>query len=257
MSGAAIGVDLGGTTCKIGLVTPDGEIADEREFDTPETPEEVVDRIAQHVRELLPGAGVESAIGVGVPGPVLVPDGVIERAPNLGWEDVAFGPMLSDALDLDAIVDNDAGVAALGEHWTGVAAGADVLLTVTLGTGVGGGVVIGGSIYHGACGRSAEIGHVVVDPEGPGCTCGKRGCVESFFSARAFDAIARDALGESVDTEAVFAAYGREEGVAGSLRSASRRGDPSACRPGGATTHDRSVDPRGAGGRRRRGAAGA
>lgn len=180
----AWGVDVGGTDCKIGIVDESGAVRAEAEFGTPAAPAEAVRAIERACRELEAGLGVEvGALGLGVPGPLDLERGVIVQAPNLGWRDVPLRDMVADALGCRVVMDNDANAAAYGEGWVGAGRGAKVLLLVTLGTGVGGGLVDQGRVFHGARGMAVEIGHAVVVPGGRPCSCGKRGCLEAYFSA--------------------------------------------------------------------------
>ena len=180
----AWGVDVGGTDCKIGIVDGTGRVRAEAGFETPEDPETAVREIGRACAALT--AEVDGKIdraGLGVPGPLDLERGVIVQAPNLGWRDVPLRDMVAEALGVPVVMDNDANAAAFGEAWVGAGRGARVLLLVTLGTGVGGGVVEEGRVFHGARGLAVEIGHMVAVAGGRVCSCGKRGCVEAYFSA--------------------------------------------------------------------------
>jgi len=184
--GLAWGVDVGGTDCKIGIVDASGSILAETEFGTPAAPADAVRAIERACREIESGLGARvDALGLGVPGPLDLERGVIVQAPNLGWREVPLRDMVADALGCAVVMDNDANAAAYGEAWVGAGRGAKVLLLVTLGTGVGGGLVDQGRVFHGARGMAVEIGHAVVVPGGRPCSCGKRGCLEAYFSAHA------------------------------------------------------------------------
>ena len=182
----AWGVDVGGTDCKVGVVDADGRVRAEVEFETPDSPEIAVREIERACTALAAevGEGIDR-LGLGVPGPLDLERGVIVQAPNLGWRDVPLRDMVADALGCPVVMDNDANAAAFGEAWVGAGRGARVLLLVTLGTGVGGGVVEDGRVFHGARGLAVEIGHMVAVSGGRACSCGKRGCVEAYFSAHA------------------------------------------------------------------------
>ncbi|HYO47315.1 MAG TPA: ROK family protein [Gemmatimonadota bacterium] len=182
----AWGVDVGGTDCKVGVVDADGRVRAVTEFETPASPETAVREIERACTALAAevGAGIDR-LGLGVPGPLDLERGVIVQAPNLGWRDVPLRDMVADALGCPVVMDNDANAAAFGEAWVGAGRGARVLLLVTLGTGVGGGVVEDGRVFHGARGLAVEIGHMVAVAGGRACSCGKRGCVEAYFSAHA------------------------------------------------------------------------
>ncbi|HEY7471253.1 MAG TPA: ROK family protein [Gemmatimonadota bacterium] len=182
----AWGVDVGGTDCKVGVVDASGRVRAEASFETPDEPEATVREIRSVCAALAAevGGGIDRA-GLGVPGPLDLERGVIVQAPNLGWRDLPLRDMVADALGVPVVMDNDANAAAFGEAWVGAGRGARVLLLVTLGTGVGGGLVDEGRVFHGARGLAVEIGHMVAVSGGRTCSCGKRGCVEAYFSAHA------------------------------------------------------------------------
>ena len=182
----AWGVDVGGTDCKVGVVDALGRVRAESGFETPDEPEAAVREIERACRALAKTLDTRiDRLGMGVPGPLDLERGVIVQAPNLGWRDVPLRDMVAEALDCPVDMDNDANAAAYGEAWVGAGRGARVLLLVTLGTGVGGGVVEDGRVFHGARGLAVEIGHMVAVTGGRACSCGKRGCVEAYFSAHA------------------------------------------------------------------------
>lgn len=182
----AWGIDVGGTDCKVGIVDGEGAVRAEAGFATPRSPDGVVGEIERICRELASREGADvGAAGLGVPGPLDLDRGVIVHAPNLGWRDVPFRDSVADALGVPVVMDNDANAAAYGEAWVGSGRGSRVLLLLTLGTGVGGGLVDHGRVFHGARGMAVEIGHSVVVAGGRRCSCGKRGCLEAYFSAHA------------------------------------------------------------------------
>ena len=181
-----VGIDLGGTAIKAGSITSDGKVVARREMpsELQRGPADLLDRMAQLAREL----GVESCVGLGVPGLVDLAGGRVLQSPNLGCiQEVPLVAELARRLNLPAGVhlENDANAAAIGEHWLGRGRSEQDLLLVTLGTGVGGGLILGGVLYAGPGGMAGEIGHVVVDPDGPLCGCGSRGCLETLASASA------------------------------------------------------------------------
>jgi glucokinase len=183
----AVGIDLGGTAIKAGAVSAEGEMLDRRSapVDAGAGPEVLLDRMAAIAREL----GASGAIGLGSPGLLDRARGAVIEAPNLHFlEGISLRDELARRLGLapDAVaLENDANVAALAEHWLGAGRGESHLCLVTLGTGVGGGLVLAGELYSGPGGMAGEIGHVVVDPNGPPCGCGARGCLETLASASA------------------------------------------------------------------------
>ncbi|ARU59898.1 hypothetical protein CBW65_01605 [Tumebacillus avium] len=185
-----IGIDIGGTTIKGAVVTGDGRMRSRIERDTsPELgADRVIDSIAGLVRDLAQGAGLSltefAGLGFGVPAFLDAETGYVETAVNLGWHNVPLLGELQQRLgQLPMRIDNDANVAALGEARAGGGLGARDVLCVTLGTGVGGGVIIDGKIVRGASGMGGEIGHVTLEPDGRCCNCGRRGCLETISSA--------------------------------------------------------------------------
>ncbi|WP_040208018.1 ROK family glucokinase [Neobacillus jeddahensis] len=185
------GVDLGGTTTKIAFITMNGEIVYKWEITTDNSNEgqNITANIAKAIDEKLLqlGQAKENVIGIGMgaPGPVDYETGIILNVVNLGWKDnYPLKDSLELATSLPAVVENDANCAALGEMWKGAGNGAKNLVCVTLGTGVGGGVIANGQIIQGVNGAAGEIGHLTVIPEGGApCNCGKTGCLETVASA--------------------------------------------------------------------------
>jgi len=180
-----IAVDIGGTSMKGARVTPDGRIEARRRVRTPSAAGStaVLDALEGLCRSLL-GRSRARAVALGVPGAVAPRRGIVFSSPNIPcWHDEPIGPRLAGRLGLPVRIDNDANLYALGEHWRGAGRGVANLVVATLGTGIGGGIIFGGRIWHGDAGRAGELGHVVVDPQGPLCSCGARGCVEAYASA--------------------------------------------------------------------------
>ena len=183
------GVDVGGTTVKLGLFTVEGELLDKWEIKT--YTENEGERILPDVAEAIKGKIAEKllkaeeicGIGVGVPAPV-DKNGAIERAANVGWMAKEIKKELEELTGFPCVIGNDANVAALGEMWKGAGEGEKDLIMVTLGTGVGGGIIIDGHAVVGAHGAGGEIGHITVrDDETEACGCGRKGCLEQFTSA--------------------------------------------------------------------------
>jgi glucokinase len=179
-------LDLGGTSVKAGAISPSGQVLDEAgtATDVEEGPEAVLDQLAGLAREL----GAESEVGIGVPGLLDRARGVVLESPNFpGFREFDVRNGLARRLRIAperVVVENDANAAALGEQWLGAARGEPDVLVVTLGTGIGSGLILGGKLVVGA-GLAAEAGHLVIEPTGPVCGCGSRGCVEQFASANA------------------------------------------------------------------------
>ncbi|WP_163103394.1 ROK family glucokinase [Peribacillus alkalitolerans] len=185
-----MGVDLGGTTTKLAFINQYGEIQYKWEIatDITESGKHITTNIAKAIDTKLKEIGESKSkllgIGMGAPGPVNTANGVIYEAVNLGWKNYPLKDLLEVETNLPVIVDNDANLAALGEMWKGAGNGAKDIVCVTLGTGVGGGVITNGSLVHGISGAGGEIGHITVVPEnGFDCNCGKKGCLETVASA--------------------------------------------------------------------------
>ena len=173
------GVDIGGTTVKLGFFDTEGNILEKWEIPTRKElgGKYILPDIAESITNLLMEKGIEkkdvAGVGVGVPGPVDA-DGVVFKAVNLGWDIFSVSNTLSDLINLPVKAGNDANVAALGEMWKGGGKGHDDLVAVTLGTGVGGGIIVQGKLLAGATGAGGEIGHIhVEDNETDRCGCGK------------------------------------------------------------------------------------
>lgn len=181
----AIGIDLGGTTTAVGLVAEGGELLAFERFPTKADggPERWTARVRQ-AADSLEGPAAQ-AVGAGSPGPLDLAAGAIVKAANLGWRDVPLKTLLEDAFSLPVAVDNDAVAATVGEWWAGAGRGAGDLVGVTLGTGVGGGLILGGAVVRGARGIAGHLGHVIVEAGGRRCTCGNEGCLEAYVSAPA------------------------------------------------------------------------
>ncbi len=190
-----VGVDLGGTNIIVGTVTQDGEnVAGVQRRATPaaQGPDVVVKHIVGAVQESIAQAQrVWSkdidviGIGIGSPGPIDTKNGIVVTSPNLRWTDVPLRELVSEIVDLPATLENDANCAVLGEWWRGAARGAQIVVGVTIGTGVGGGFVLDGRIFHGASDVAGEFGHMTIDSTGRRCACGNYGCLEAYASGPA------------------------------------------------------------------------
>lgn len=213
-----VGVDVGGTTLTVGAVPFDGGEPvglSVRPTGAGAGGEEVVARLAEMIRETVEeleertGDGRETIAGMGIgsPGPLDRDRGVVVETPNLGWRDFPLRELLSDAVDLPATLDNDANCATFGEWWVGAGRNAPGVVGLTVGTGIGGGIVLDGEILHGASDVAGEIGHMTVQFDGRRCKCGNEGCLEAYASgpniaARAVEGIRagrRSLLGDLVD----------------------------------------------------------
>lgn len=189
--GEAIGIDVGGTKINAFRVARDGSILDRSQAPTPAHDQESTLATMVDLARGLLGDDV-LAVGVGAAGLVDVSDGVLRFAPNLAWRDLPIAARMREALELPCQVDNDANVAAYGEFRFGAGRGYRHMLLVTVGTGIGGGIVSDGRLFRGAHGFASEIGHIIVEPEGPQCGCGNRGCWEQVASGTAIGRLGRE-----------------------------------------------------------------
>ena len=197
------GIDLGGTTVKIAYFDENGTMLEKWEIPTVTANggAQILPDIAASVKDYLAKNNIDKSsilgLGIGVPGPV-DGKGVVNKCINLGWGVFNIAETLSSLTGFPVKAGNDANVAALGEYWKGGGAGCENMVFVTLGTGVGGGIVIGGNLLHGSHGSGAEIGHMVLNPkETIPCNCGKYGCVEQYCSATGIARLAREYLAAS------------------------------------------------------------
>ncbi|HET7091887.1 MAG TPA: ROK family protein, partial [Thermomicrobiales bacterium] len=186
-SAAAIGVDIGGTSVKLGLVDSKGRILARDGFASGRSSSRsvILSELATHVRRLASEARRRRlalrGVGIGAPGPIDVGRGLVYFFPNLpGWKNTPLRRLLEKKLYLPVRLDNDANAMALGEFTFGAGKGVADGIALTLGTGVGGGIVLGGRLFHGPAYSAAEIGHLVVNEDGPRCGCGSRGCIETY-----------------------------------------------------------------------------
>ena len=224
------GVDIGGTTVKLGFFDREGTLLDKWEIPT-RTEDggcnilpDVAESISEKLKEKEVAIEDVAGIGVGAPGPI-DGEGVVHRAVNLGWGVFSIKKTLEDILHLPVMAGNDANVAALGEMWKGGGRGSRDMIMVTLGTGVGGGIITNGRILTGVCGAGGEIGHVhVEDAETESCNCGNYGCLEQYTSATGITRLANKKLagcdkesvlrGGEVSAKTVFDAVKQKDALA-------------------------------------------
>jgi glucokinase len=221
--GQLIGIDLGGTAIKLGRFSRSGELVAELQVPTPQPamPGGVVMTIVEAVQQLDPDR-LAPLVGVGLPGPMDAVGRVARVCINLpGWEQVPLAEWLEPQLQRRVTLANDGNCAVVGEAWTGAARGFDDVLLLTLGTGVGGGVLLGGQLFTGHGGAAAEPGLICVDPEGPPCNSGNRGSLEQFCSIAGLGRLSpldprelcRRADAGDAEALAVWQAYGRWLGI--------------------------------------------
>jgi glucokinase len=196
----SIGVDLGGTNLRIAAVEQSGRI-----FETITTGTEVSrgrDKVInemcdaiQSLSEKYQSSGALVGVGIGVPGIIDMATGMLRESPNLpGWHNYPVREEIERRLHSRVILENDANAAALGEFWLGAAKDVESSCMFTLGTGVGGGIILNGRVWHGMTGMAGELGHITVIPDGAPCGCGNRGCVEQYASATAIRRMAKEAI---------------------------------------------------------------
>ena len=232
MSGPeTIGVDLGGTKMLVGVVGPDQKVLHEsRESSTGKTEDEIVEALAAELEEAREARPEVVAAGLGIPATIDHEKGLAINAVNLEITDVPLRDLLEERSGLRVFVDNDANVAALAEFLYGVGKDAKNLVMLTIGTGIGGGLVLNGEIYRGTIGAGAELGHTVINENGPPCqgTCPNRGCVETYASGTA---LAREGLiaADRNPTSALGIAHDRGEEITGrTVTEAALTGDETA-----------------------------
>lgn len=228
-----VAVDLGGTKILTAVVSDHGEILAQHRADTPQTGVgPVLDVITATVRAALRDARVPAGeivgVGVGAPGPLNPDSGIVFDAPNLsGWRDVPLKQSLEARLSLPVFVEHDATAAALGEWWRGAGRGVHDLIYLTVGTGIGGGIIIGDRLVHGVTGTAGEVGHMTIDVNGPPCPCGRStGCLEALAAGPAIARMAREAIAAGKRTAVLAMAGGNPEEIgAGHVEEAAQQGD--------------------------------
>ena len=229
-NGEAIGIDVGGTKINAFRVTRDGTIAERTSRPTPADDEAAtLSAMVELARSLLTSDVI--AVGVGAAGMIDSKEGVLGFAPNLAWRNLPIAERMRDALGLPCQVDNDASMAAYGEFRFGAGRGYRHLLLVTVGTGLGGGIVSDGRLFRGANGFASEIGHIIVEPGGPLCGCGNHGCWEQVAAGRAIDRMGREEAREHEHSILRRLAGGDPDEVTGELvTQAAMQGDDAAKR---------------------------
>jgi len=228
MSKYVFGVDVGGTTVKLGFFDVEGNLLDKWEIPTrtENGGEKILPDVAESIKAKMAEKNVDKAdvagVGIGAPGPI-DSQGVVYKAANLGWGVFSIKDVLGGLLDMPVMAGNDANVAALGEMWKGGGQGHDDLVAVTLGTGVGGGIIVEGKILTGSVGAGGEIGHIhVEDNETEVCGCGNCGCLEQYTSATGIVRLAKRRLAKD-DTPSEI----RKENIsAKTVFDAVKNGDP-------------------------------
>jgi glucokinase len=230
----SIGMDLGGTKILAAVVSREGRIVAEAKLKTKpdEGPDAVIERMVQAARKAVQRAGIEwpdvSGMGVGAPGPMDPETGVVYNPPNLpGWHEVPLGSRLAEGLGVPIFVENDVNLGTLGEHALGAGQGTLDMVGIFVGTGVGGGLILGGELRSGYRHAAAEVGHMIILADGPVCGCGKRGCLESVASRTAIDRDIRLGIAAGRESLVVELTGGKLNHLSsGILANAWRQGDP-------------------------------
>lgn len=217
-----LGIDIGGTSFTIGSVAGDGSrVAVLRNEPTLAAggADDVVARIVALARDVMRQTEAAEAgstclgVGIGAPGPLDTERGIVHLTPNLGWVNFPLRDRIQSALQLPAALDNDANCAVLGEWWMGAARGTRHALGITIGTGIGGGIIIDGRLYHGASDCAGEIGHASIDANGRRCKCGNDGCLEAYASGPAIARRAVEAIEAGAETSLPQRAGGRLDAI--------------------------------------------
>jgi glucokinase len=230
-----LSLDIGGTKSSVALFTPEGRIVDDYVKTVPTRTYEGQEAVYQNIRTLLSdtiehfGLRPEALLGIGVgsPGPLDRRNGTIIHAPLMGWHDFPMAGRLKADFSLPVRIDNDGNLGALAEQRCGAALGLRNILYVTVSTGCGGGILVDGKVYHGKNDGAGEFGHVSIDPEGPECPCGGRGCFELYASGTALVNTMRADMKAGKPSLAFEDAAYRPEELSGALLSrAAERGDP-------------------------------
>jgi len=232
-----VGVDLGGTNIVAGALAEDGSdiIALRTEATRADQgADAVVDRIARMIDTVIAetiaqtGARRDDVIGVGVgaPGPLDRERGIVVTTPNLGWTNFPLRDVIAERTRLPVRIDNDANCATLGEWWLGAARGANNVIGMTIGTGIGGGIILGGRLYHGSSDVAGEIGHATIDITGRRCKCGNYGCLEAYASGPSIADRAREAVGSDDEAFLVLMVGGDANKItAATVYEAAKLGD--------------------------------
>ncbi|MEO6447281.1 MAG: ROK family protein [Gemmatimonadaceae bacterium] len=235
-----VGVDLGGTNIVVGVLAEDGS----REFAMQTQPtradqgaDSVVDRMVGMIEGALRQTMQETdakkedflGVGVGAPGPLDRANGIVITTPNLGWTNFPLRDVIAERVGLSATIDNDANCATLGEWWLGAAKGGRNVVGMTIGTGIGGGLMLDGQLYHGSSDVAGEIGHMTIDVNGRHCGCGNYGCLEAYASGPSIAERAREAMQGDHESLMYTLVDGELERLTAAIvYDAAKRGDPTA-----------------------------
>ena len=229
-----VGIDMGGTRLRALVVGAENNILGMQRAPTnpQQKPDRLIEDIAALVEAAVQSAGLKlsdlRAVSIGVPGAVDPLTGVVHHAPNLGWKKVALGAKLGALLKVPVFVENDVNVGVMGEYTLGAGRGAKQLVGIFVGTGIGGGIVLGGRLYQGSRGAAGEVGHIVLEINGPLCGCGNHGCAEALASRTAMERDVRAAIrrGEKSIVLKLMQERGRERMTSSIIQRALKERDP-------------------------------
>ncbi len=232
------GVDLGGTNIAFGVVSADGATRLpilSKPTEAKRGADRVLDNIVSGIDQIIDDACVATGatradflgVGLGAPGPLDRARGVVVIAPNLGWHDYPLRDNVAARVALPVTLDNDANCATLGEWWLGAGRGAHNMIGITIGTGIGGGLILNGELYHGSSDVAGEVGHMTIETQGRRCSCGNYGCLEAYASGTAIAERAREALFHDGDSLMPMLVGGDPAAItAQTVFAAAIRGDP-------------------------------
>jgi glucokinase len=232
----SIGVDLGGTNLRVAAISTDGQLLEKIAIDAKVAlgPDHVINEMCKAIRQVSDrccSGGKLLGAGFGIPGIIDLEAGVVRKSANLpGWEDYPVRAEIERRLGTTIFLENDAKVAALGEKWLGAGRDANDMAMITLGTGIGGCIILNGKIFHGMNGMAGEFGHVTIVPDGVRCGCGNHGCAERYASATAIVRMAREAIERSESLTLAKAADSDAEFGAQAIYKLAMQGDEAAQR---------------------------
>ncbi|MGO8790721.1 MAG: ROK family protein [Terriglobia bacterium] len=229
-----VGIDMGGTSLRALVVNAQNEILaiEKTPTNVAQKPEGLIRDLAAIVEDVVAAAGLRKsqlrAVSIGAPGAVDPEPGVVYHAPNLGWEAVPLAAMLKQLLHVPVFAENDVNVGVAGEHALGAGQGAQELVGVFVGTGIGGGIISRGRLYLGMRGAAAEVGHMIVQVDGPLCGCGNHGCIEALASRTAMERDVREAIrtGQKSCVLKLMEERGKDRMTSSVIQRALKRNDP-------------------------------
>jgi glucokinase len=229
-----VGIDMGGTALRALVVNPQNEIlaVEKTPTNVAQKPEGLIRDLAALTEDVVRAAGLRKsqlrAVSIGAPGAVDPERGVVYHAPNLGWDAVPLSARLGKLLRVPVFAENDVNVGVVGEHVLGAGRGAQDLVGIFVGTGIGGGIILQGQLYLGARGAAAEVGHMIVQVDGPLCGCGNHGCIEALASRTAMERDVRAAIhsGQKSCVLKLMEERGKERMTSSVLQRALRKNDP-------------------------------